>query len=207
MKMKRLLALALSLVMSAALLAACGNDEESSKADTTTTPAVSDEATTTTPASDDTTTSAVEDNGGETAELTAQGALDHIVTIGQWGMGFESNFLASLVELDPTLDTNQYLSDMFSIDATKFEEVALGMSMITAQADTVLIIKADGNIDEAKSTVDAFKDLKIGSAWYPEESAVFEAAVTGTAGNFAYYIAHATDVAGTEAALKEYLGA
>lgn len=205
--MKRLLALALSLVMSAALLAACGNDEESSKADTTTTPAVSDEATTTTPASDDTTTSAVEDNGGETAELTAQGALDHIVTIGQWGMGFESNFLASLVELDPTLDTNQYLSDMFSIDATKFEEVALGMSMITAQADTVLIIKADGNIDEAKSTVDAFKDLKIGSAWYPEESAVFEAAVTGTAGNFAYYIAHATDVAGTEAALKEYLGA
>lgn len=207
MKMKRLLALALSLVMSAALLAACGNDEESSKADTTTTPAVSDEATTTTPASDDTTTSAVEDNGGETAELTAQGALDHIVTIGQWGMGFESNFLASLVELDPTLDTNQYLSDMFSIDATKFEEVALGMSMITAQADTVLIIKADGNIDEAKSTVDAFKDFKIGSAWYPEESAVFEAAVTGTAGNFAYYIAHATDVAGTEAALKEYLGA
>lgn len=205
--MKRLLALALSLVMSAALLAACGNDEESSKADTTTTPAVSDEATTTTPASDDTTTSAVEDNGGETAELTAQGALDHIVTIGQWGMGFESNFLASLVELDPTLDTNQYLSDMFSIDATKFEEVALGMSMITAQADTVLIIKADGNIDEAKSTVDAFKDFKIGSAWYPEESAVFEAAVTGTAGNFAYYIAHATDVAGTEAALKEYLGA
>ncbi len=207
--MKRLLALALSLVMSAALLAACGNDEESSNADTTTTttPAVSDEATTTTPAEDETTTSEVEDNGGETAELTAQGALDHIVTIGQWGMGFESDFLASLVELDPTLDTNQYLLDMFSIDATKFEEVALGMSMITAQADTVLIIKADGNIDEAKSTVDAFRDLKIGSAWYPEESAVFEAAVTGTVDNFAYYIAHATDVAGTEAALKEYLGA
>lgn len=204
--MKRLLALALSLVMSAALLAACGNDEESSKADTTTTPAVSDEATTT-PAEDDTTTSEVEDNGGEATELTAQGALDHIVTIGQWGMGFESDFLASLVELDESLDTNQYLMDMFSIDATKFEEVALGMSMITAQADTVLIIKADGNIDEAKSTVDAFKDLKIGSAWYPEETLVFEAAVTGTVGNFAYYIAHATDVAGTEAALKEYLGA
>ena len=36
--------------------------------------------------------------------------------------------------------------------AHNFEEVALGMSMITAQADTVLIIKADGNIDEAKST-------------------------------------------------------
>lgn len=205
--MKRLLALALSLVMSMALLAACGNDEESSAADTTTTtPAVSDEATTT-PADDATSSDVVEDNGGETSELTAQGALDHIVTIGQWGMGFESNFLASLVELDPTLDTNVYLKDMFNVDATQFAEVALGMSMITAQADTVLIIKADGNIDDAKATVDAFKDLKIGSAWYPEESAVFEAAVTGTAGDFAYYIAHATDVAGTESALKEYLGA
>lgn len=209
--MKKLLALTLSFVMAASLLAACGTDEESSSTpgSSSVTDSVVDDSSSVAD-STDSTDDAVEDSSEEptddssedaTDAITAQSVVDYALTVGQWGMGTDAHFLDSeMVE-----DKNAYLMEFYQIDATKFKDLAMAISMITAQYDSILVIEADGNIDEAIATVEAYKELKKGSAWYPEEQEVFENSITGSVGNFAYFISHSSALEEVEAAVIEYL--
>lgn len=203
--MKKLLALTLSLAMAAAFLTACGNDEDSSSTSETT-PAsnVSDSSSEDDSVADDSSEdeSIADESTDDSAsgEVTAQSAVDYALTVGEWGMGINANFLDSeFVE-----DKNAYLTEYLGVSGEEFNEVALAISMISAQPDTIMVIDAGENLDAAVAALENFKEMKIGSAWYPEETEVYSAAVVGSVGNYAYYIAHRT-VADVETALKDYL--
>lgn len=187
--MKKILALTLSLILTAGLFTACGNDDMSSS-DSSSETAITEE-TTTESAEDETTEDGEAENTipEEYAEVA-----DKIESETEWPM------------LDTIADKTM-LSDFYTLDADKYESLLVRKSMISANISEYIIINAgEGKVDDAVKDLEARKDKMVEQdAFYPMDKEVAEAAVIGKVGNYAYLIAH-EDASDVENIIKDILG-
>ncbi len=196
--MKKIIAMAASIILVASLFAGCGSNSEPEVTTPETTVSTPETTPETTP--EETT----ETEGGLVGEITDEPveltglALSgqNILNAGEWPM-------MMMQQTDP-----EYIKEFFLIDTALYKEVYAAQCMVTATIGELIIIEVEeGGAEDAIAVLEKRKQKLIDQdVFYPATAVIAQDSVVGRTGNYVYFIANGNGTDAVVEAIEAELG-
>ena len=186
--MKKLLAMALAMVMTCGVMTACGSEDKSDdKKDTTTT------------TTEATTTEAPEESTTETPDAPAASGAAALAEVVMTSVEFPAMM---------PIEDEAMVTEFFALTLDNMAEYSINQQLISALLAEVIIVKpVEGKADAVLEELKARKTYLIDTAaFYPDQEVSAAATVVGSAGDYVYLICHSEAATAEEALLAAING-
>ncbi|MBE5950928.1 MAG: DUF4358 domain-containing protein [Lachnospiraceae bacterium] len=181
--MRKSFLVAVATIAAVTMLTACGNNNNG---DTTPTPTPTTQATPTNPDRGDGPSTPAPTQG---AEATPAPTVDHkqmVNNIHQAVQEAYGSFYAPSMQMQAD---EFYMADTLKLDASWYDEAIVEVMGMAVIPDTFIIIHpTEGNLENVKNAMEAYKTTLTENAWYPTTVTRSQGAQTGVVGEYVYFV-------------------
>lgn len=169
--MKKTFLVAVATVATVAMLAACGNNNEGN---TTPTP---------------TPTQGAEVTPEATPTETPEVKVDHEQTVNNIHQAVQEAY-GSLYAPSMQMQADEYyMQETLKLDASWYDHAIVEVMGMAVIPDTFIIVHpTEGNLDNVKNALEAYKETLTANAWYPTTVTRSQGAQTGVVGEYVYFV-------------------
>ena len=184
--MKKSFLVAVATIAAVAMLAACGNSGNSG--DTTPTPTTEAEPT---PGDrgDGPSTPAPTEPAEATPAPTEAPVVDHKQMVNNIHQAIQEAY-GSLYAPSMQMQADEfYMADTLKLDASWYDQAIVEVMGMAVIPDTFIIIHpTEGNLENVKNAMEAYKTTLTENAWYPTTVTRSQGAQTGVVGEYVYFV-------------------